>query len=359
MSNKKEKIKNFQAFSRFTLFFKVVECEIGKHVPGELIMYYFLVNPSSCSGHGREIWSGIESYLKAADIEYKVFFSEYQGHVAKLMSDITSEHITDAEPVNVVILGGDGTMDEALQGIADFDRVNIGYIPTGSSNDFARALKWQEDPVELLRRILACKEPVQMDLGCLKYIEMSDERAQGVEGEIHSLRFFDVSCGIGFDAAICEEAQRNGSKSFLNRIGLGKLTYLVIALKQLLGAKLAGGTLILDGDEKVTFKRMRFIVGMNTCYEGGGFMFAPDADPTDGHLDICAVSDIGNLGVLMALPGASKGKHVKLKKIHIYRVKSYEVIMDEPVWVHTDGEVYVKARHIRVSVLPGKLRLLL
>ncbi len=305
------------------------------------------------------MWAEVEEYLRAEGIEYKVSFSEYQGHVAGLMREITGAHVTDAEPVDVVVLGGDGTLDEALQGIADFEKVNIGYIPTGSSNDFARALNWHGRPVELLKRILACREPVRHDIGVLRYLELSDERAAGHEGDIPSFRFFDVSCGIGFDAAVCEETQRNASKGFLNRIGLGKLSYVVTALKQLLGAKLTGGTLILDDDERVSFKKMRFIVGMNTCYEGGGFMFAPDADPSDGHLDICAVSDIGNIGVLLALPGASKGRHVRLKKIHIYRVKSYEVIMDDPVWVHTDGEVYTKARHIRVSLLPGKLRLLI
>ena len=234
------------------------------------------------------MWTEVETYLKTSGVEYDAFFSEHQGHVAELMKELTSEHSIDPEPVNVIILGGDGTLDEALQGIADFEKVNIGYIPTGSSNDFARALNLNGEPVELLKRILACKEPVKFDLGLLRYEEVSDERSRIFKGDVPSLRFFDVSCGIGFDAAICEEALGTDSKSFLNRIGLGKLTYLVICLKQLFGARLTGGTLILDNDKRVTFNKMRFIVGMNTCFEGGGFKFAPDAVPIDGYLDICA-----------------------------------------------------------------------
>ena len=321
-------------------------------------MYYFLVNPSSCSGRGLKIWQELEAYLKEATVEYKSYFSKRQGHVEELMRDICEEHAEDAEPVNVVVLGGDGTMDEALQGILDFEKVNVGYIPTGSSNDFARALTYPDSPVKALKRILECKEPLRYDLGRLKYEAMSDERSRFHKGNIPSSRYFDVSCGIGFDAAICEEALAAGSKNFLNKIGLGKLTYLVICLKQLFGSKLAAGTLILDDDEKISFGKLRFIVGMNTCYEGGGFKFAPAAVPTDGHLDICAVSDINPFSVILSLPSAMKGKHVKNKKIHIYRVKSYEVITDIPLWVHTDGEVYTKATHIKVSVLPGKLRFL-
>ena len=73
------------------------------------------------------------------------------------------------------------SQDAALQGIADFERVNIGYIPTGSSNDFARALNWHGEPVELLKKILACKEPVRFDLGRLKYEELSDVKVKDLK----------------------------------------------------------------------------------------------------------------------------------------------------------------------------------
>lgn len=325
---------------------------------GRLPMYYFLVNPSSCSGRGLKIWQELEAYLKDSDIKYTACFSKRQGHVEELMHDITSEHAGDETPINVIVLGGDGTLDEALQGITDFEKVNVGYIPTGSSNDFARALKYPDSPLKALKRILECEKPLLYDLGRLKYEKMSEEKSRVIKGNVTSSRYFDVSCGIGFDAAICEEALAAGSKNFLNKIGLGKLTYLAICLKQLFGSKLSSGTLILDGEETVKFNKLRFIVGMNTCFEGGGFKFAPAAVPDDGYLDICAVGDIGPFGVLVSLPSAMKGKHVKNKKIHIYHVKSYEVITEEPLWVHTDGEVYTKATHIKVSVMPQKLRFL-
>lgn len=321
-------------------------------------MYYFLVNPASKSGHGMNVWNEVSEYLKSQNIEHEVYFSKRPGHMQELMNDICKEHVDDAEPINVVILGGDGTFNEAIQGIISFDKVNIGYIPTGSSNDFARAVIYSDSPVENAKRIISCKEPKKFDIGKLKYENMSDERSRLSSGDVAPTRYFNVSCGIGFDAAICEEALKSKAKDFLNKLGLGKLIYGVVAIRQIFGAKLCDAVLTLENDEEINIKDCRFIVGMNTCFEGGGYKFAPNAVPDDGYLDICTVGSISPLGVLLALPGAQKGTHVKNKKIHTYHVKNFEVRTRDALWVHTDGEVHVKADHIKVGLIPGGLKFL-
>ena len=321
-------------------------------------MYYFIVNPASRSNHGIMVWNEIEQYLMSENAEFKVYFSKNAGHVYRLVYDICSEHIDDEERTDLIILGGDGTFNEALQGVISFDKVNIGYIPTGSSNDFARALSYPSSPIECLKRILSCEEPRKLDLGRLKYEELSEERTSLATEPVSRTRFFSVSCGIGFDAAVCEEALDSNIKNVLNKIRLGKLAYGLIAIKQIFRSKLCDATLIIDNDESIIIRNARFVVGMNTCFEGGGYKFAPDAVPDDGHLDICTVGNISPFGVLRALPGAPKGKHIKLKQVHIYRVKEFEVETASPLWVHTDGEVYTKSNHIKVNILPGALNFL-
>lgn len=321
-------------------------------------MFYFLVNPASKSGHGMEIWKECEKYLKDNNIEYKVYFSKRPGHMQELMASICNEHAEDTGKINVIILGGDGTFNEAIQGVISFDKLNIGYVPTGSSNDFARALPYCDDTIENLKKVIYCTEPLKYDIGRLKYESISEERSRLHKGAVAPTRYFNVSCGIGFDAAVCEEALCSKTKDFLNKLGLGKLAYGLIAIRQIFGAKLCDAELTLENDEKIEIKNCRFIVGMNTCFEGGGYKFAPKAVPDDGYLDICSVGDISPIGVLMALPGAMKGKHVKNKKIHIYHVKSYEVKTHEPLWVHTDGEVHTKADYIKVGLIPKGLSFL-
>ncbi len=321
--------------------------------------YYFICNPASKSGRGIEIWNQVEKYLKDNKIDYDIAFSKNIGHITELVYKVSAAHANSSEPVNIILLGGDGTLDEAIQGIANFKKTNLGYIPTGSGNDFARALPYSDDPIDNLKKVLAVKEPKIMDLGKLEYINTTEDRTCLVSGDLPSSHYFDVSCGIGFDAAICEGALRAKSKNFLNKLGLGKLTYGLLAVKLIFSGKRPNAILNLDGQGDICLKKLLFVVGMNTCYEGGGFKFAPDALPDDGKLDLCVVNDISPFKALSIIPGATKGKHVKCKKVSIYSARSFEVRSDVPLWVHTDGEVYTKATHIRVSVEPSKLRLLL
>ena len=135
--------------------------------------YYFICNPVSQSGKGIKIWNEVEKYLKEQAVDYEVLFSERHGHITELMNKVTSDHLNDDTPVNVIVLGGDGTLDEALQGIADFSKVNVGYVPTGSGNDFARALSYEANAIENIKHILSVKEPRIYDLGKLEYLSVS------------------------------------------------------------------------------------------------------------------------------------------------------------------------------------------
>lgn len=321
-------------------------------------MFYFLVNPASKSSHGISVWAGIEKWLKEENIDYIVCFSKRPGHMQELMYDICNEHINDSERTNIVVIGGDGTFNEAIQGVISFDKVNIGHVPTGSGNDFARAMGYSADIIENVKRVVTCKNPKKIDLGTLKLEDISKERSRLSTGSVSPTRYFNISCGIGFDAAVCEEALESKTKNFLNKLKLGKLVYGVIAIRQIFSAKLCDAIITMDNSEIVQIKKCRFVVAMNTKFEGGGYMFAPEASNTDGILDICTVGNISPFGVLMALPGATKGKHTKLKQINIYKTKTIEIKTKEPLWVHTDGEVSVKSSHIKISLVPGGLNFL-
>lgn len=320
-------------------------------------MYYFIVNPASQSGKGMLIWNKISDYLQTQNVDYKAYFSKYSGHMRELMYDIAKEHRDDVEPIKVIVLGGDGSLDEILQGIINFDTTYIGYIPCGSSNDFARAMDYKSDPIEILKDILACENPLSLDLGKLKCEEVSEGNNKGLMRTLDT-RFFDVSCGIGFDAEVCALVEKSSTKRILNKLGLGKLVYVAVCLKILFKSACPTVKLILDNDEEIVLKNTRFVVGMNTCFEGGGLKLCPNACPTDGFLDVLTVNDLSALEVLFTLPKAPNGKHLKNKKLHLYRVKQYEIVSEKPLWVHTDGEADVRATHINVSCQKGLLKLL-
>ena len=308
-------------------------------------MYHIIINPASRSGKGMKIWrEQVEPALRQDGADYRPYFSERAGDVTKITEEILSR-AGDAS-VTLVILGGDGTVNEALQGMKDPSKVVIGYIPTGSSNDLARDLNIPTDPLAALDLILRSGTVCSMDLGTLAYADGAKRR-------------FAVSCGIGFDAAVCEEAMRSKMKKALNKVGLGKLTYLIIALKQLLSAKAISGKIILDDDSApVEIGNILFTACMIHRFEGGGFMFSPDADASDGILDLCAVGDISKALVIYALPTAFKGKHYRYDGITPYRARKVTIEVSSPLWVHTDGEVTRKSDSITVTCEQNALHII-
>lgn len=323
-------------------------------------MYHIIVNPASKSGQGTKIWALIEPLLKQKSIPYEVFFSCKTGHVTELVHKLSDSLHVSAEPVlKLIILGGDGTFNEALQGITDFDKVYLGYIPTGSSNDMARDLYDSLDPVTILNHILTCKEPIKMDIGYVTFSRVADELSTSHSEKILAKRYFGVSCGIGFDAAVCKEALSSKFKNTLNKIGLGKLTYLGIALKQLISARKVSCDIFIDDKEPIHLPRFLFVAGMIHQYEGGGFQMCPGANYHDGIMDICVLGNTPKWLILFALPTAFKGKHYFFKGVDEYFATTFKLKTSSPLWVHTDGEVSFKADCITLTCEKEKLQMLL
>lgn len=295
-------------------------------------MYYFIVNPKSSSNRGIRRWQLIEAQLNRESIQHQVFFTKHGGHATALADTICRKH----QNPTLVAVGGDGTANEVISGIPCLSDVSFGYIPTGSSNDLARSLGIPSDPLKALDRILYPKSSIPMDVG---YI------TNGTQS-----RSFAVSTGIGYDAAVCHEALHSGIKKILNRFHLGKLTYMGIALRQLLLLKPSPLLLTLDNEKKLRFDRVFFATVMNQKYEGGGFMFCPEAKCGDGWLDVCVIEQMPKLKVLMLLPTAFRGKHVNYRGVHIYRCKKAQLKTPHPLPVHADGESFNFQTDITVSL---------
>ena len=322
-------------------------------------MYSFLVNPASRSGRGQKYWERIKPVLEERKIPYQVFFSKGPGDMVKLSRQLTSSLSPEGEDVHLVVLGGDGTANEAVQGIADFSRTRFSYIPTGSSNDLARDAGISRNPLETLECILSSARERRIDVGFLHYNTAYLPEASR-PADVPPDRRFLVSCGIGFDAGVCQEAMKSRMKDFLNKVGLGKLTYLGIALKQLMRSGRDSAELIIDENspsaKSIRLPGLMFIACMSHCYEGGGFYFCPGADAADGMLDLCTVSGVPKWKVLLVLPTAFQGKHYRYNGVERYGGQTIHIRTSAPLWVHTDGEVACRSDDITVSCSKHLLR---
>lgn len=303
-------------------------------------MYHFIVNPNARSGLGKKIWKDLEQTLRSKKIEYKVYYTKYQKQATAIAKEITS----DGEEHTIVALGGDGTVNEVVNGIVHYEKTILGYIPIGSSNDFARGLELPTDPLEALENILKCPNLHPMNVGEICY---KDKR-----------RRFAVSCGIGFDADICHEEVISHVKKFMNKLKLGKLTYVMIALHRLFMTTPCDVKITLDDKKELTFPKTYFVALMNNRYEGGGVKFCPKADNSDDKIDFAVAYNMPKLKVLALFPTAFAGLHVHFRGVHIGRAGKIEVRTEKPLPLHTDGEPIFLQNHIVVQCVPKKIRVI-
>lgn len=306
-------------------------------------MYYFIINPNSRSGMGLKVWKKTEVELKKQKIVYKKYFTHYEFHAKKIAAKICNEY---SGIKTIVILGGDGTVNEVINGITDYSDVILGYIPSGSSNDLARSLNISKDPVIALNRILHRNRIRYLDLGQLKLLESNKSKR------------FIVSMGMGFDAAICYEALNSRIKDTLNRLGMGKLTYVIIALKRLIKHKPISLRTIIDGRYSRDFKDVFFIAALNQKFEGGGLLMAPNAKNNDHKLNLCIIYDIPKWKALFLLPSLFFGWQNLFHGVTMLECSSIEVKSMEPVVVHTDGEYCGKITHLYAHCSEQQIRII-
>ena len=308
-------------------------------------MYHFIINPKSSSGKGIRYWWAVKAELDNQKIPYTATFTRYVGHASEIAEQICSnnEGIKD-----IVVLGGDGTLNEVINGLNNYKEVLLGYVPSGSSNDLARSLKIPKDPLKALSNILKPKKFKYLDHGMITFI-----------GSDVAPRKFACSSGIGYDANVCLEVQSSPLKKRLKHFGAGKFVYLAIAIKQIITMKTTDGTVIVDGIKKDTYKKILMVSSMIHKYEGGGLMMAPEADPSDGQLSVCLVHGLSRLKVILLLPTIIFGKHVYFKGVETFHCSNIEIIMSNDLAVHTDGEIPAVCSHISVSSFPDQLRMIL
>lgn len=306
-------------------------------------MYHVIVNPSSKSGLAKKQWKELKKILDSKKVTYIVHFTKSEKELQKYTRSITDKMLYqhNGRPNRLIILGGDGTLNCVVNSIDDLENTIVSYMPTGTSNDFARATKITVDPVGAVSALKKGGVTRQTDIGLVEY-----GRKQ---------RRFAVSCGFGFDAATCNEVMQSPFKNIFNKLGLGRLIYCAIALKQLITLETVSCDLYLDDRKPIHFNRLIFASFMQLPYEGGGFMLCPDADSTDGLLDICVAHDLTALQALPIFPKALSGKHTNCRGISMYRAKKIRIVASKPLCTHTDGEICGNYKELCISTLDSKL----
>lgn len=300
-------------------------------------MYYFIINPSSSSGGGLKVWNRTEEILRQESIPYEAFILSRDKEATILANRISSRYA----PCTIVAVGGDGTINEVINGIHNFSRITFGCIPSGSGNDFIRGMRLPSVPEDMIRLVLHPQKYREINIG-------------KVSAENRS-RCFAVSAGMGFDADVCHGVMHSGMKPLLNKIHAGNFIYTAVAIKQLLTMKRQPMRVIVDGARLISCQGGYFTAVMNLPFEGGGFKFCPQARANDDQLDLCIVDWLPRLAVLLCLPLAYFGKHTSFKGIQTLRCRKVTIQNPSPLCVHVDGEHFGYFKKITIQPLAHKL----
>lgn len=340
-------------------------------------MYYFIVNVSGGSGKAKKTWIKVRDELKRRNVEYKAFRTKSPEHAGELAGKISK--LSD-DNIHMVVVGGDGTINEVLNGIKDFDRITFSVIPSGSANDFARGLDISKDSVSALDGILdASKESQRIDVGCVTVVHKKNDnnrvmsekfdfdKKSIIEDSIDEIvihkRLFGISSGIGLDAIVCKKALDSKIKNVLNKLNLGSLTYIILTVISLFTMDYIEAEIeVYDTassslKEKIILKKMIFAAFMNVRAEGGGVPMAPDARYDDGKLSICIASDISKLNAFTKLPLLVMAKQEKIKGFKLFDASKIVVRTKQPSVVHVDGEYVGDETEIIIECLNNKLKL--
>jgi len=296
---------------------------------------YFIINPAAKNGLCKKIWWKLEKTLQKQKVQYESYFTEARGDGSRITREILAK--TDG-PASIVAVGGDGTVHEVVNGVHPFRHGIIGYIPAGSGNDFSRGFSLPKKPAAAMKLILRNRT-------FSKTVDAGHFQIQnGKQG------FFINNFGCGFDASVVKNVNESRLKVFLNKMGLGKLAYLFIMLRELFRFRPVKMLVEVDGQSHL-FQEAWFATVSNHPFFGGGMKISPDSDPADGSLETVIIHDISRWKILFLFLTVFSGKHVQRKEVTLVKGKRIRIQTESAVAMHADGE-YVGEGEVELTVVP-------
>ena len=110
---------------------------------------YFIVNTNAKTGNANQVWRQVYDFLRQKHIPYEAYETKYVGHATVLARELSKKQ---EKAVYLIAVGGDGTVNEVLNGITDFEKVRLGVIASGSGNDFGKGMGIPTDPIVCIDR---------------------------------------------------------------------------------------------------------------------------------------------------------------------------------------------------------------
>jgi diacylglycerol kinase (ATP) len=252
--------------------------------------------------------------------------SEYPGHLA--------EAAGEAQGSLLVVIGGDGTVNEVANGVAGTD-AEIAVLPCGTGQDFGRTYGIPSSFDDAVRVALG-GETRTIDLG-------------RVELESGTSRFFANVGSAGMSGSVARRAN-----SMTKRFG-GRATFFYALTREFLAWQNTRVTVELD-DGVRREGAMHDVIVANGRYHGGGMKLAPEARQDDGAFDVVLIGDVTKPDFITTAPKLYSGRYLSHPKVELLRSAAVAIDASEPLPLEVDGEP-IGTTPARFEIVPAALRL--
>ncbi len=272
----------------------------------------FIINPIAGNGKTIELLPMIKDKMK--EVEDQI---EYQVHVSNNIGDITAtvqKYFANGFE-EFVGIGGDGSLSEIINGFKfPCDRIpSIGMLPMGTGNDFVKNMRDKKDFDQIFNAIIG-NHKILIDVGI-----------------VNKFNFINV-CSFGIDGPIIKDMEK------YKKILPGQASYLFSTLKA--GISFKANTVKVIADNQVFDGKMLLIAVGNGKYFGGGMNICPDADLSDGLLEVCLVRNVSKLKFIKEISKIYSGRLNELKEVIYLKAQNISIHVESTDYlINADGNL--------------------
>ena len=301
--------------------------------------WFVILNPHAGSGRGKKDQAEILKRLTKSDFRYELAVSEYPKHTIQLTIQAIENGFRD-----LIIAGGDGTLNEAVNGIfkqsvCPPEEITIGMVPVGTGNDWIKTFgipNYYKEAVKILKQ----GNTMRQDVGRIAF----------TESNLDKTCYFANMAGFGFDAMVATKTNRLKDKG---RKGIS--LYLQALGSSFMNYQTAKTQVIIDGQE---IDELIFSVSIGIGkFNGGGMMQAPGAIPDNGIFQVTIIRKIGFFGILRNLTGLYSGKFVKDHRVSTHQARNIAVSSAGNIAGEADGEILGDSK-FEIAIIPQKLNVI-
>lgn len=269
-------------------------------------MFHIISNPKAGKKKSRTVIEIVKEMFKARGVKYTAYETKEAGDGTKLAKEISEAGGTD-----FIVVGGDGTVNEVLNGLKEPEKCRLGIVPAGTGNDFVEAVGIPMDTEQAVLNILE-GETIETD-----YLTFGEDRCMNIGG-------------LGIDVDVLERCRKGKMH--------GKLKYIMSLITSLFTFK--GVRVSIEEEGEMKERNALIVACCNGKQFGGGIPMCPAAEVDDGKMDVMIVDLLGGVfSIIKAFSALMAGKIMTYPLVTHIRTDKIKIKALTPCPAQLDGEI--------------------